>query len=130
MSAHRQVRVRAIVVVGVSMMLAVAARSGILVHGPVLCPLRRLTEIPCASCGLTRAMTALAQGDLWTALSFHLAVVPVACVLLGTLLLVFGEIVTGREVVKPVWMRWRRGVTWSAVVVLGVGWTRNLMDSF
>ena len=130
MSVHRRVRIRAMVLLGVSSVLGLATWSGTLAHGPVICPLRYLTEIPCASCGLTRAMTALAQGDFRTALSYHLAIVPVAVALVGVLLLLFREMVTGREVLTPVWMRWRRPVTWSAVVVLAAGWTRNLIYFF
>ncbi|HEV8237897.1 MAG TPA: DUF2752 domain-containing protein [Thermoanaerobaculia bacterium] len=41
--------------------------------GPVytVCAFRRLTGIPCPGCGLTRAMAALARGELLLALHFH-----------------------------------------------------------
>lgn len=40
-------------------------------HGPILCPFRLLTGIPCPSCGLTRSWVALMHGDLGQSLAFH-----------------------------------------------------------
>ena len=39
--------------------------------GYTVCAFRRLTGIPCPGCGLTRAMAALARGELLLALHFH-----------------------------------------------------------
>jgi uncharacterized protein DUF2752 len=44
-----------------------------------ICAFRRLTGIPCPGCGLTRAMAALARGELLLALHFH----PFAPLILG-----------------------------------------------
>ena len=40
--------------------------------GPVLCPFRCLTGLPCPGCGLTRSFCAMAQGDFTQAFAFHL----------------------------------------------------------
>ena len=47
-------------------------------HGPVLCPLRRVTGLWCPTCGMTRAFGWLARGDFDRAVRFH----PLAPVLL------------------------------------------------
>jgi hypothetical protein len=47
-------------------------------HGPVLCPLRRVTGLWCPSCGMTRAFGWLAHGDFDQAVRYH----PLAPVLL------------------------------------------------
>ena len=47
-------------------------------HGPVLCPLRRVTGMWCPSCGMTRAFGWLAHGDFEQAVRYH----PLAPVLL------------------------------------------------
>jgi hypothetical protein len=39
--------------------------------GPVLCPFRRLTGVPCPGCGMTRSFVAVAHGDLGTAFAFN-----------------------------------------------------------
>jgi hypothetical protein len=40
-------------------------------HGPVLCPMRRLTGVWCPTCGMTRAIGWLAHGDLHQSLRYH-----------------------------------------------------------
>jgi hypothetical protein len=39
--------------------------------GPVLCPSRFFTGIPCPACGLTRSFCAMASGDIGQAFAFH-----------------------------------------------------------
>jgi hypothetical protein len=39
--------------------------------GPVLCPFRRLTGLPCPACGLTRSWVDLSHGDLAGAVAHH-----------------------------------------------------------
>lgn len=36
------------------------------------CPIRHLTGIPCPTCGMTRSFIAVAQGDLYQAVTYHL----------------------------------------------------------
>jgi hypothetical protein len=40
-------------------------------HGPVLCPLRRITGVWCPGCGMTRSFGWLAHGDLHQSLRYH-----------------------------------------------------------
>ncbi len=39
--------------------------------GPVLCPFRLLTSLPCPGCGLTRSFVAMGHGDLREAFHQH-----------------------------------------------------------
>ncbi len=39
--------------------------------GIVLCPLRALTGYPCPGCGMTRAFSAIAHGELWRAVRYN-----------------------------------------------------------
>jgi hypothetical protein len=48
--------------------------------GPLLCPFRLLTGLPCPGCGMTRSVVALAHGDLQSSLFYHPLGVVVAAV--------------------------------------------------
>lgn len=50
---------------------------------PTMCVIRRVTGRPCPGCGMTRALSALAHGDLRSAWRFNPRVVIVAPLLLG-----------------------------------------------
>jgi hypothetical protein len=48
----------------------IASLAGVVTAAPTLCPVALLTGTPCPGCGMTRAIVALARGDLrasWTA---------------------------------------------------------------
>lgn len=47
-------------------------------HLALFCPFRQITGWPCPTCGATRSLAALAQGDLAAALSFNPLVATVA----------------------------------------------------
>lgn len=65
--------------------------------GPVLCPLHGVMGLPCPACGLTRALTALAQGDIVSALWWNALSLPVAALLLLAPLVALWELAAGRR---------------------------------
>ena len=71
-------------VVGAALLAPTLLRPG--AHGPVLCPLRRVTGVWCPTCGMTRALGWLAHGNLGESLRYH----PLAAVVLIEGLLVSG----------------------------------------
>ena len=72
------VRRRALLLIGGVLLAVIDLRMGLARHLPILCPLRRLTGIPCGSCGLTRAATALSHGEFAAASTYNLAAIPLA----------------------------------------------------
>jgi hypothetical protein len=50
---------------------AFVAPSRLVVRGPVMCALRRMTGQPCPSCGLTRSWSAVAPGRLSDGFRMH-----------------------------------------------------------
>lgn len=55
-------------------------------HGPVVCPFRLATGLPCPGCGMTRAWVFLVHGDLSAAVAanpFALVSLPCAVVVVG-----------------------------------------------
>ncbi|HXT20136.1 MAG TPA: DUF2752 domain-containing protein [Thermoanaerobaculia bacterium] len=65
-----------------------------------VCAFRRLTGIPCPGCGLTRAMGALARGELLLALHFH-PFAPLVLAEAGALWAGIGASVLGRPLALP-----------------------------
>jgi hypothetical protein len=62
--------------------------------GFTICMLRRLLDLPCPGCGMTRAFAALARGDLRAALGFH-PWAPVVVAEAGTAWLLWGAALAG-----------------------------------
>jgi hypothetical protein len=116
-----------LIVIGTLFFVA-AALSGILTKVPVFCPLRRFTGIPCASCGLTRAMTALCHGDVITAVHYHLAAPMFFLVWIGIVLISCFELWTERDILGSLWLRWGKTATWLGLIIILAGWGVNLME--
>jgi hypothetical protein len=55
----------------VAVTAALVAPPDLIEHGPILCPIRRATGVPCPSCGLTRSWTATAHGQLRRGFNVH-----------------------------------------------------------
>lgn len=98
-------------------------------HGPVLCPIRRLTGIPCPGCGLTRSFVYTMHGQFGDAVAAHafgpllVALIVVACVLVPV------RALRGRP---PI--RMRRVVTHPVAIAFIVGWlgyavTRKVVEA-
>ncbi len=89
-------------------------------NGPVLCPFRLATGVPCPFCGLTRSVVSAGQGRLVLSLDFHVlgpAMLALAAVLLP---LSVAAVVSG----KPI--GWRKPVLAAGSVALLAGWALNL----
>jgi hypothetical protein len=78
----------------------------------VLCPLRRLTGVPCPFCGMTRSVTALVHGDVGASLVWNPGGMMV--VALAVALLVLWRI---HRVTIP---------AWALAVFFGVLWAYQL----
>ena len=69
----------------VGTILSVAFMTGLILvayaAGIVLCPLKRLTGIPCPTCGATRAVLTLVQGGFAEALQINPLVILIICTL-------------------------------------------------
>lgn len=120
------VRRRALLALGTVLMVGVGLRLGLAQYLPITCPLRRLTGIPCASCGLTRAAAALCQGQWAVASAHNLAAIPLALLVVAGLLLLSWEAITQRPILRPLLARYAAALTWSAVALLSVAWLVNL----
>ena len=57
---------------GGAVVAAFAIPASVVGEGPVLCPFRLATGLPCPGCGLTRSWVAAAHGDLSTAFADNL----------------------------------------------------------
>ncbi|HEV2912666.1 MAG TPA: DUF2752 domain-containing protein [Pyrinomonadaceae bacterium] len=72
---------------GLSTMFAVSAVWHPSDDGIILCPFRAVTGYPCPGCGMTRAFSAIAHGDIWRAVIYN----PLSPFLFLALLLVWAN---------------------------------------
>lgn len=101
--------------------VAAALSAGLLERLPSFCPLRNCAGIPCAGCGLTRAMGCLVRGDAGGAFRFHPASFAVALALGAAAVLVAAEVATGRDLLAPAWRRSRNALGWALAAALVAG---------
>ena len=83
---------------------------------PVLCPFKRMTALPCPTCGTTRAVLNLLAGDVAAAVACN----PLTClaaIALGVLLI--AQVVTGRRLELNLTRRQRRWA-WALAVAAGL----------
>lgn len=90
-------------------------------HGPVLCPVRLITGLPCPGCGLVRAFVACAHGALDEAFAFNLFG-PLAFVVVALFVVWYGAELAlrrplGFEVVVS-----RTRVVWLALAAIWIAW--------
>jgi hypothetical protein len=89
--------------------------TGAVLHLPPLCPLRAAAGVPCASCGLTRAVAAALRGDFGAAVALNPGA-PLVLLLAGAgAALLVAEAATGRALLAPAW-RGARAVVVAALV--------------
>lgn len=50
---------------------ALAGNDAADIHGPMLCPFRLVTGLPCPFCGMTRSLLALGRGDPAASVALH-----------------------------------------------------------
>jgi len=90
-------------------------------EGPVLCPFRLMTGVPCPGCGLTRAFCLMAHGHFAEATHYH----ALAPVVLAYLLFLWGykliEVVRGRPPQLPTYT-----ISACALVTMAVFWVARL----
>ena len=115
-------RTRAVLAVLALAAGAAALASGLLLRLPSPCPLRHLAGIPCATCGLTRALGAALHGDFGGAAALHPAAPVVLLGAAALLALLLAEAATGRPAVAPAWCRVRGLAAWTSAAVFAEVW--------
>ena len=67
----RPVRLRPVEFARLALLAAAVLPPRLVSEGPVLCPFRRATGLPCPTCGLTRSWTSLAHLRVRDAFAYH-----------------------------------------------------------
>lgn len=98
---ERQHRYVALALTGGSLLTLLARRSGL--HLPWQCPFRRVTGIPCPTCGLTRSLTACLGGQWSQGFSEHVFGPPL---LILALLWLVGWVLELQRNRPLAWMAW------------------------
>jgi len=99
-------------VAGAAMIGIAAVRPSLPGTDIVLCPLRRATGVPCAFCGMTRAVTAAVHGDMGASLFFNPG----------------GLLIIALAILLLVAWRWRRAVlpVWAVFTFFALLWAWQL----
>jgi Protein of unknown function (DUF2752) len=120
-------------------LVTAAASGGVLVlscwlpsadHGPVVCLFRRITSLPCPSCGMTRAFVALGHGDLHRALGLNIASPAVYLAACCILLLSLAQAAFDRPILPAVWAVVRRPMVPATLALMTAAWSVNLVRFF
>jgi hypothetical protein len=89
--------------------------------GPILCPFRRFSGLPCPGCGLTRSWVSFAHGDVSAAFDYH-AFGPLLFV---TVVVALGvkafTLITGRQLSPPTVRVLKLAA--ACVVAIWLGWS-------
>jgi hypothetical protein len=101
---------------------AVHAATGV----ELLCPLRTLTGVPCPLCGMTRAATSLAAGDLGASLAFNPFLLVLALATAVMTVLMAGRALGLVGPARPMPDRARRWVIVGIGVLVAVSWLVQL----
>ena len=97
---------------------------------PLFCLFRKVTTLPCPSCGMTHAFVAMGHGhwtDAWHANLAGPILYAVGWLALG---LALAQGLSGRDVLAGLWRRTRRLAVPAVVVLMAVAWVENLLRRF
>ncbi|GAB2657007.1 hypothetical protein GCM10027169_20720 [Gordonia jinhuaensis] len=117
----------AVAVVTSAMIVAAAVSPAQAAHGPVLCPFRLATGLPCPGCGLTRSWVALAHGDVAGAFALNLFGPPTMVLAVAWLVSTVASRGRAGAVLTAAWnssprVRRRAMIALAVVVVLWLGY--------
>src|SRR4051794_19121009 len=100
--------------------LGAAGAAGAGLHGPVLCPFRRATGLPCPLCGVTRSLLAL--GERKVGLSLELSPLGLPCLLASALLVA----ALPRRLRARMPLSWPPVLTYAVLVLVLASWSVQL----
>jgi hypothetical protein len=81
-----------------ALLLASVIYAPFVANGPVLCPFRIMTGLPCPGCGLTRSFCAMSRGQLAAAFGDHLFGPVLYFVALLSIPLMIYQLITNRRI--------------------------------
>jgi len=129
--ATRRVRGRGwLVAAALAAVLGTASLFGSADTLPLFCLFRKVTTLPCPSCGMTHAFVAMGHSSWAAAWRANLG----GPVLYATSWLTFAlgvaQGLSGRDLLAGVWRRTRWFAVPAVLVLMGVAWAENLIRRF
>lgn len=92
-----------------------------------VCLFRRLTGIPCLLCGMTRSVSAAAEGHLADAFRYHFLGPPFFLVVISGVVLLGAEYVLGRPILPRPSARARVFIAWGTLGLLVAAWIAKMV---
>jgi hypothetical protein len=92
-----------------------------------VCLFHRVTHLPCLLCGMTRSMSATAQGHLADAFTYHFLGPPLFLAVTGGVALLAAEYVLRRPILPRPSRRARVFVGWGILALLVAAWVAKLV---
>ncbi len=112
-----------IVVIWLAAVALYTALAGAVEHAPSLCVFRNVTNLPCPTCGTTRATLAFARGDVMAGVLYNPFVVTALAIGLALCALQWG---LGKRIEIALSPRYKR-FGWAIVVGLFLGYCAYLI---
>src|SRR6266850_1900903 len=121
----RVVRLSGLVLLWPVAFAALYAYRPVVLDGPIFCPVRLGTGVPCPGCGLTRAFCFMTHGEFEPALRFN-ALAPLVIAYLAALWIYYA--VDAWRGSPPAWPTWR--IAGVMLVVTAAFWAGRLVEFF
>lgn len=93
-----------------------------------ICLIYNIFHVPCVGCGLTRSIVFLLHGDIFSSLKYNLLGIPIVILLIAYLSIVFYEHITNKQILKSLFIKYKKQILIISIVVFIICSIRNFTN--